>query len=197
MKLKNKMIGIIGATLMASSMMSSKGYAYSNLLQGTENNQIIRAESQPLSLYQVIKKSDVKIVKMYKSPQIKSNIFELNNGATVVINHKEGVYELFVEELQDWSVPCATYGDLLEYLELYIEHKYDYMYYDNIDVEYDQECCSIITTNGIEIITSEDVEGNDVYLPIFGNELPYPCKDMEQAKKVCTTYYESLNYMNY
>ena len=185
---RNKITNIVGATLIASSMMCSVGYASPKItfLQS--------AISQPKSLSQVIKNNkDVKIVKMYKSPTLKSSIFELNIGAEVVINHKEKIYELFVEELQDWSVECATYGDLLEYLELYIEHKYDYKRYDNKNIEYEQECCSIITTNGMEIITSVDVEGNDVYLPIFGNELPYRCANMEQAKRVCTIYYESLN----
>lgn len=190
MKLKNKMIGIIGATLIMSSMCNI-GYASPKI----EFLQSTRVQSKTLS--QILNDSDVTITEITRSPILKSSIFTLSNGAEVVVNHKEGIYELFVEELQDWSVPCATYEDLLEYVELYVNHKYDYMYYDNIDVEYEQECCSIITTNGMEIITSIDVEGNDVYLPIFGNELPYPCKDMEQAKKVCTIYYESLNYMNY
>ena len=138
MKLKNKMIGIIGATLITSSMTYTEGYAIPSFtfLKSTI--------SQPKSVYQIISNNkDVKITKMYKSPKLNSNIFELNIGAEIVINHKEGIYELFVEELQDWSVPCATYEDLLEYVELYVNHKYDYMYYDNIDVEYEQECCSI------------------------------------------------------
>ena len=169
-----------------------------SMMCNISNAEPIRAKTQPYSLAQVLMNNkDVRIEKSYKSKVDKSTIFELNIGADVVINHKKKIYELFVDELQDWSVPCATYGDLLEYLELYIEHKYDYMYYDNIKVDWEQQCCSITTTNGIEIITSEDVEGNDVYLPIFGNELPYPCVDMEQAKMVCNVYYESLNYMNY
>ena len=185
---RNKIANIIGATLIASSMMCSVGYASPKItfLQTTI--------SQPKSLAQLVcNNKDVKITKMYKSPTLKSSIFELNIGASVVINHKEGIYELFVEELQDWSIECATYGDLLEYLELYIEHKYDYEKYDNKNVEYEQQCCSITTTNGIEIITSDDVEGNDVYLPIFNNELPYRCANMDQAKNVCTIYCESLN----
>lgn len=190
MKLKNKMIGIISATLIMSSMCN-----ISYALPKIEFLQSTKVQSKTLS--QILNDSDVTITEIYRTPRYKSSVFVLSNGAEVVVNHKEGIYELFVEELQDWSVPCATYEDLLEYVELYVNHKYDYMYYDNIDVEYEQECCSIITTNGMEIITSIDAEGNDVYLPIFNNELPYPCKDMEQAKKVCTTYYESLNYMNY
>jgi len=195
MKLKNKMIGIIGATLITSSMMYSESCAYPNSSELQNSNFLQIANSQPKSLFALLlKNKDVKITKTSKSPTLKSNIFELNIGATVVINTKEGIYELFVEELQDWSVPCATYGDLLEYLELYIEHKYDYEKYDNKNITFDKECCSIFLSNGIEVITSEDVEGNDVYLPIFGNELPYPCANMEQAKNVCEVYYESLNY---
>lgn len=190
MKLKNKMIGIISATLIMSSMCN-----ISYALPKIEFLQSTKVQSKTLS--QILMDTDVTITEITKTPVFKSSVFTLSNGAEIVVNHKEGIYELFVEELQDWSVPCATYEDLLEYVELYIEHKYDYMYYDNIDVEYAQECCSIITTNGIEIITSIDAEGNDVYLPIFGNELPYPCKDMEQAKDVVSIYYESLNYMNY
>ena len=189
MKLKNKMIGIISATLIMSSMCN---ISYS--LPKIEFLSSTKVQSKTLSQ---ILNDDVTITEIYRTPRYKSSVFVLSNGAEVVVNHKEGIYELFVEELQDWSVPCATYEDLLEYVELYIEHKYDYMYYDNIDLDYEEGCCSIMTTNGIEIITSEDVEGNDVYLPIFGNELPYPCKDMEQAKMVCSIYYESLNYRNY
>ena len=189
-RLKRRIVSIIGATVMIVSMMCN----ISNADTKIEFLQTTRVQSKTLS--QILLHSGVNITEITRSPILKSSIFSLSNGAEIVINHKEGIYELFVEELQDWSVPCATYEDLLEYVELYIEHKYDYMYYDNIDLDYEEGCCSIMTTNGIEIMTTEQ-DKNDVYLPIFGNKLPYPCKDMEQAKDVCEVYYESLNYMNY
>ena len=99
----------------------------------------------------------IKVVSYTKSPMYKSNIYTLVNGCEVVINHKRGIYELFTEELGDWSVECNSYNELMKYVRAYSKHKNDYKKYDNKDIVYNEECCEYVLSNGITVIKSNDI----------------------------------------
>lgn len=135
----------------------------------------------------------VKLVNKSLSSEIKSDIYEFDNGATVVINNRYGIYELFVEELGDWSVSCSNVSELLQYSMSYSKHKDDYKKYDNKNVEVvDETCCDVIYSNGVDIIKSEDIETVDVYLPIFGGELPNKTMNLDEAEMLVDTYLERI-----
>ena len=135
----------------------------------------------------------IKVVEYAKSHLYKSNIYTLANGCEVVINFDRNIYELYTEELADWSIECESYGELMEYVRAYSKHKNDYKKYDNTNIVYNEECCEYVLSNGITVVKSNDIDIKDVYLPIFGG-LPYKCKDLNDAKNLIVTYIECINY---
>ena len=58
------------------------------------------------------------------TPTIKSTILEDKQGATLIINDKYNVYELFIPELSDYSVECTSKKELLSYYKAYKENKH-------------------------------------------------------------------------
>ena len=58
------------------------------------------------------------------TPTIKSTILEDAEGATLIINDKYNVYELFIPELSDYSVECNNKKELLTYYKAYKENKH-------------------------------------------------------------------------
>ena len=58
------------------------------------------------------------------TPTIKSTILEDKQGATLILNNKYNVYELFIPELSDYSVECTSKKELLSYYKAYKEYKH-------------------------------------------------------------------------
>lgn len=152
------------------------------------------AEDIPTTNRRIINKfyPPTKITNSYKTDIYKSDVYELSNGASVVINDKEGIYELFVEELMDWSVECDSREELFEYIKAYNRHKNDYKNYDNENITIEEGCCEIKLSNGITIVSSEDIDTKDIYLPIFSGEIPYKTNSLEDTEKVIRTYLEGI-----
>ena len=54
----------------------------------------------------------------------KSIVLEDKQGATLILNNKYNVYELFIPELSDYSVECTSKKELLSYYKAYKENKH-------------------------------------------------------------------------
>ena len=54
----------------------------------------------------------------------KSIVLEDKQGATLILNNKYNVYELFIPELSDYSIICNDKKELLEYYKEYKENKH-------------------------------------------------------------------------
>ena len=103
------------------------------------------------------------------TPTIKSTILEDAEGATLIINDKYNVYELFIPELSDYSVECTSKKELLEYYKAYKENKHK--------------------QGIIKIKKNNNNNTYDVYFPFLGGN-PYKI-DKQYLKGLILTYREN------
>ena len=73
------------------------------------------------NVYTVNNTNDLKFLGY--SSRIRSELYADSIGATLVINDKYNVYELFISELGDWSIECNSKKELIEYYKTYKEKR--------------------------------------------------------------------------
>ena len=102
------------------------------------------------------------------TPTIKSTILEDAEGATLILNNKYNVYELFIPELSDYSIVCNDKKELLSYYKAYKENKHK---------------------QGIIRIKKNNNNNYNVYFPFLGGK-PYKI-DKQYLKGLILTYREN------
>ena len=98
----------------------------------------------------------------------KSIVLEDKQGATLILNNKYNVYELFIPELSDYSVECTSKKELLSYYKAYKENKHK---------------------QGIIKIKKNNNNTYNVYFPFLGGK-PYKI-DKQYIKGLILTYREN------
>lgn len=118
------------------------------------------------NVYAVNNTNDLKFIGY--SSKIRSELYTDSIGATLVINNKYNVYELFISELGDWSIECNNKDELIEYYKTYKENK------NKLGI--------------VKIIKYKD--HYNVYFPFLKNK-PYKVNNKNDLNMLLTTYREN------
>ena len=118
------------------------------------------------NVYAVNNTNDLKFIGY--SSKIRSELYTDPIGATLVINNKYKVYELFIPQLGDWSIECNTKKELMNYYKTYKENK-----------------------NKLGIVRIRKYKDNyNVYFPFLKNK-PYKVNNKNDLNMLLTTYREN------
>ena len=118
------------------------------------------------NVYTVNNTNDLKFIGY--SSRIRSELYMDSIEATLVINDKYKVYELFISEIGDWSIECNSKNELMEYYKTYKENR-----------------------NKLGIVKIRKYKNTySVYFP-FLNGKPYKVNNKNDLNRLLATYREN------